>query len=37
MRIGILLLDIFIVLVLTFIFCSIRISSLEKVYEEENH
>ena len=37
MRIGLLLIDIAIVLVLTFIYCSIRISSLEKVYEEENH
>ena len=37
MRIGLLLIDIAIVLILTFVFCSIRISSLERIYEEENH
>ena len=37
MRIGILLIDIVIVLILTFIYCSLKISSKERVYEEENH
>lgn len=36
MRIGILLIDIFLVLTVTFIFCSLRISSKASRNEEEN-
>lgn len=36
MRIGILLIDIFIVLTITFIYCSLRISSKISYEEEKN-
>ena len=36
MRIGILLIDIFLVLTVTFIYCSLRLSSKASKSEEEN-
>jgi hypothetical protein len=36
MRIGLLLIDIFVVLTVTFIYCSLRISSKVSRNEEEN-
>lgn len=36
MRIGILLIDIFVVLTITFIYCSLKVSSKASKYEEEN-